>query len=114
MPGTVKSEFLSYADRITKCERQEKGRGGRAEEASWTESRTKNGQRSICPWTCAAWKLDKKASSILGGLPPPNPWIPCVFGTRQPCPKSARLVRKLRGYCPAENRMIVQQRRNIR
>ena len=28
MPGTIKSELLSYADRITKCERQEKGRGG--------------------------------------------------------------------------------------
>ena len=32
MPGTVKSELLSYADRITKCERQEKGRGGGAHE----------------------------------------------------------------------------------
>jgi hypothetical protein len=30
MPGTVKSELLSYADRITKCEPQEKGRGGGA------------------------------------------------------------------------------------
>ena len=30
MPGTVKSDLLSYADRITKCERQEKGRGGGA------------------------------------------------------------------------------------
>jgi hypothetical protein len=27
MPGTVKSELLSYADRITKCEPQEKDRG---------------------------------------------------------------------------------------
>ena len=24
----------------------------------------------------------KKASSILGGLQPPNPWIPCVLGSR--------------------------------
>jgi len=50
--------------------------------SEYPESRMKNGQRSICPWTRAAWKPDKKASSILGGLPPPTPWIPCVLGTR--------------------------------
>ena len=66
---------------------------------SGTESRMKNGQRSICPWTRAAWKPDKKSELNSWGSSTPKPLDSVRFGVtlavpqkRAACPKIMRLL----------------------
>jgi len=63
------------------------------------ESRMKNGQRSICPWTRAAWKPDKKSELNSWGSSTPKPLDSVRFGVtlavpqkRAACPKIMRLL----------------------
>ena len=68
-------------------------------ELTGTESRMKNGQRSICPWTRAAWKPDKKSELNSWGSSTPKPLDSVRFGVtlavpqkRAACPKIMRLL----------------------